>query len=156
MATSYPNRNSPVLRGKWLLDNILGMPPPPPPPNVPPLKESGADGKATVGSRADGRTPQKSCLRGLSFAMDPLGFALETLIRSGTGGRPAMVCRSTRQALCLMKPKFEGADGLGKVLSGRDGAAETFTTKMLITPWAARLSITTSDSSEDRKRCCHE
>src|SRR6202790_3573403 len=37
--TSYPNRTSPVLRGKWLLDNILGTPPPPPPPNVPALEE---------------------------------------------------------------------------------------------------------------------
>ena len=39
MVTSYPNRTSPVLRGKWLLDNILGTPPPPPPPNV-----AGAEG----------------------------------------------------------------------------------------------------------------
>ena len=38
--TSYPNRTSPVLRGKWILENILGTPPPPPPPNVPPLKEN--------------------------------------------------------------------------------------------------------------------
>src|SRR5207245_11053030 len=37
--TSYPNRTSPTLRGKWLLENILGSPPPPPPPNVPSLKE---------------------------------------------------------------------------------------------------------------------
>ena len=38
--TSYPNRTSPVERGKWILTNLLGVPPPPPPPNVPPLKES--------------------------------------------------------------------------------------------------------------------
>src|SRR5215510_4030657 len=37
--TSYPNRTSPTLRGKWLLENLLGSPPPPPPPNVPSLKE---------------------------------------------------------------------------------------------------------------------
>ena len=43
--TSYPNRTSPVLRGKWILENILGTPPPPPPPNVPPLKENGDGGK---------------------------------------------------------------------------------------------------------------
>src|SRR5438093_585327 len=42
--TSYPNRTSPVLRGKWILENILGTPPPPPPPNVPTLKENGEGG----------------------------------------------------------------------------------------------------------------
>ena len=39
MATSYANRTSPVVRGKWILDNVFGAPPPPPPPNVPLLKE---------------------------------------------------------------------------------------------------------------------
>ena len=43
--TSYANRTSPVLRGKWVLENMLGMPPPPPPPNVPPLKENDVGGK---------------------------------------------------------------------------------------------------------------
>ena len=42
--TSYPNRTSPVLRGRWLLENMLGAPPPAPPPDVPALKESGVDG----------------------------------------------------------------------------------------------------------------
>ena len=42
--TSYPNRTSPVLRGKWLLDNILGTPPPPPPPGVNTTLD-GADGR---------------------------------------------------------------------------------------------------------------
>ena len=44
--TSYPNRTSPVLRGRWLLDNILGAPPPPPPPDIPLLNEGGTDTKA--------------------------------------------------------------------------------------------------------------
>ena len=43
--TSYSNRTSPVIRGKWVLDNILGTPPPPPPPNVPALKERDDQGK---------------------------------------------------------------------------------------------------------------
>ena len=43
--TSYPNRTSPVERGKWIPTNLLGVPPQPPPPNVPPLPDSGADGK---------------------------------------------------------------------------------------------------------------
>src|SRR6185295_20403528 len=43
--TSYVDRTSPVLRGKWVLSNIVGSPPPPPPPNVPPLKDTVAAGK---------------------------------------------------------------------------------------------------------------
>ena len=43
--TSYANRTSPVLRGKWILENIVGTPPPPPPPNVPPLKDTDTNGR---------------------------------------------------------------------------------------------------------------
>ena len=43
--TSYPDRTSPVVRGKWILENLLGTPPPPPPPNVPALKDRNAAGK---------------------------------------------------------------------------------------------------------------
>ena len=77
MVTSYPNRTSPVLRGKWLLENILGSPPPDPPANVPPLDESTADGhpqsmrEAMVQHRAN--PVCASCHK----VMDPLGFALE-------------------------------------------------------------------------------
>src|SRR5262249_30168542 len=52
--TSYPNRTSPVLRGKWLLETILGTPPPPPPPDVPALKDKGESGQlATVRARLE-------------------------------------------------------------------------------------------------------
>src|SRR3990172_11341507 len=46
--TSYANRTSPVIRGKWLLENFLGAPPPPPPPVVPSLKENGEGAKPTT------------------------------------------------------------------------------------------------------------
>jgi mono/diheme cytochrome c family protein len=75
--TSYPNRTSPVLRGKWLLESILGAPPPPPPPNVPALPERGAGGKpATVRERLEEHRKNPSCASCHS-QMDPLGFALE-------------------------------------------------------------------------------
>ena len=74
--TSYPNRTSPVLRGKWILENVLGTPPPPPPPNVPSLEDS-AGTDALTGRKlleAHRRSPAcASCHR----VMDPLGFALE-------------------------------------------------------------------------------
>jgi mono/diheme cytochrome c family protein len=74
--TSYPNRTSPVQRGKWILTNLLGIPPTPPPPNVPALKENG-DGKPLslrermVQHRAD------AVCAGCHKVMDPIGFALE-------------------------------------------------------------------------------
>ena len=63
--TSYPNRTSPVLRGKWILENILGTPPPPPPPNVPPLKENEEGLETEIGPRTDGRASEESGLREL-------------------------------------------------------------------------------------------
>ena len=76
--TSYPNRTSPVLRGKWILENILGTPPPPPPPNVPALQENGEGGRSrsrcASGSKQHRANPAcATCHR----VMDPLGFALE-------------------------------------------------------------------------------
>ena len=75
--TSYPNRTSPVLRGKWILENVLGTPPPAPPPNVPALPEN-ENGQEAKSLRArlefHRRTPTcATCHR----VMDPLGLALE-------------------------------------------------------------------------------
>ena len=63
--TSYPNRTSPVERGKWILTNLLGVPPQPPPPNIPPLPEAGADGKVLLAARADGDASRQSGVRRL-------------------------------------------------------------------------------------------
>lgn len=75
--TSYPGRTSPVLRGKWLLDNLLGTPPPPPPPNVPilPDAESGEIPKSIRERLAQHRKDPicSTC----HTVIDPLGFALE-------------------------------------------------------------------------------
>src|SRR5262249_27223250 len=82
--TSYPTRTSPVLRGKWLLDNILGMPPPPPPPNVPPLSDKGANGRpASVRERLEAH-PENPVCSNCHAPMDPLGFALENFDAIGT------------------------------------------------------------------------
>jgi mono/diheme cytochrome c family protein len=75
--TSYPNRTSPVLRGKWVLENILGTPPPAPPADVPDIEENhpGAEARSLRARlEAHRRSPTcASCHR----VMDPLGFALE-------------------------------------------------------------------------------
>jgi mono/diheme cytochrome c family protein len=91
MATSYPKRTAPTLRGKWILENILGAPPPPPPPDIPALMETGAGGKAlTMREQMQQHTTNPSCSV-CHARMDPLGFALENydaigLWRSTDGG----------------------------------------------------------------------
>ncbi len=75
--TSYPHRTSPVVRGKWLLENLLGAPPPPPPPDVPGFPERGEGGRpATVRERLETHRANPVCAS-CHAPMDPLGFALE-------------------------------------------------------------------------------
>ena len=75
--TSYPNRTSPVERGKWILTNLLGVPPQPPPPNVPPLPDSGADGKVvSLRERMERHRASPVCA-GCHRVMDPIGFSME-------------------------------------------------------------------------------
>ena len=76
--TSYPNRTSPVERGKWILTNLLGVPPQPPPPDVPPLQETSADGRAlSLRERMERHRANPVCA-GCHKVMDPIGFALES------------------------------------------------------------------------------
>ena len=74
--TSYANRTSVVLRGKWVLENLLGAPPPPPPPNVPPLAESDRRAPTSLRERMEQHRASPVCASCHS-RMDPLGFALE-------------------------------------------------------------------------------
>ena len=74
--TSYNNRTSPVVRGKWLLENILGTPPPPPPPNVPLLKEDQGDHPTSMRARMEQHRRNPVCAN-CHAKLDPLGFALE-------------------------------------------------------------------------------
>ena len=73
---SYPNRTSPVLRGAWILDAILGTPPPPPPPGVPPLEAEHASKPATVRERLVAHRSNPVC-GSCHSRFDGLGFALE-------------------------------------------------------------------------------
>ena len=76
--TSYSTRTSPVVRGKWVLDNILGAPPPPPPPNVPSLMERDAQGTVlSVRAQLEQHRSNPACAT-CHRLMDPLGFALES------------------------------------------------------------------------------
>ena len=75
--TSYPNRTSPVQRGKWILSNLLGNPPQPPPPNVPELKDNAEGAKPlSLRERMEAHRTNPVCA-GCHKVMDPIGFALE-------------------------------------------------------------------------------
>jgi cytochrome c551/c552 len=75
--TSYPTRTSPVLRGKWILENITGTPTPAPPPNVPALKENDEGGQVTtVRERLEEHRKNPACAT-CHRVMDPLGFSLD-------------------------------------------------------------------------------
>jgi Protein of unknown function (DUF1592)/Protein of unknown function (DUF1588)/Protein of unknown function (DUF1585)/Protein of unknown function (DUF1587)/Protein of unknown function (DUF1595)/Planctomycete cytochrome C len=77
IVTSVATRTSPVQRGKWLLENIMGTPPNPPPAGVPPLKENATGGKPlTVRERMEQHRASPSCA-GCHKVLDPLGFALD-------------------------------------------------------------------------------
>ncbi len=75
--TSYPNRTSVVMRGKWILENLLGAAPPPPPPDIPDLKPKSHDGRLlTMREQLDMHRANAVCAS-CHARMDPLGFALE-------------------------------------------------------------------------------
>ena len=92
-ATSYANRTSVVLRGKWVLETLLGAPPPAPPPNVPALPES--DGQAVPTSLREKMEQHRAnpVCASCHASLDPLGFALENFDAIGRwretdGGAP--------------------------------------------------------------------
>jgi hypothetical protein len=84
MATSYANRTSPVLRGAWILDTLIGTPPTPPPPGVEQFKENEPGKKlATVRERLEEHRSLKTC-NACHGVIDPLGFALENYDVTGS------------------------------------------------------------------------
>jgi hypothetical protein len=131
-ATSYDNRTSPVTRGKWVLENLLGTPPPPPPPNVPFLKEQTAGDKVlTMRERMEQHRANPVCAS-CHKLMDPLGFALENFDgigkwRTAEGGTPI----DPSGALPDGTP-FQGPAELRQaLLTKREGFVTTVTEKLL-------------------------
>jgi hypothetical protein len=130
--TSYPNRTSPVVRGKWLLENMLGAPPPPPPPDVPPLKNVGEDNLPhSVRERMEAHRSNPGCAV-CHVRMDPLGFSLENFDALGkwrtvSDGAPIDASASLPDGT-----RFEGIAGLRTMLlSHREDFVRTFTERLL-------------------------
>jgi hypothetical protein len=76
LVTSSPNRTSPVIRGKWILENLLGSPPPLPPPDVPALEETPTTTAKSVRERIELHRKNPTCA-GCHKIMDPIGLSLE-------------------------------------------------------------------------------
>jgi hypothetical protein len=83
MVTSHTDRTSPVVRGKWILDNLLGAPPPPMPANVPPLDENPSGRVMTMRERMEEHRRNPVCAS-CHQIMDPIGFSLENFDAVGT------------------------------------------------------------------------
>ena len=118
MVTSYATRTSPVIRGKWVLENLLGTPPPPPPANVPALKDNTVSSSLSVRERLAEHRANPACA-GCHDRMDPVGFALENFDavgrwRESEEGRPVDATGGLPDG-----SRFEGVSGLERALLRR-------------------------------------
>jgi mono/diheme cytochrome c family protein len=134
MATSYPNRTSPVIRGKWILENVFGAPPPPPPPNVPELKDDRDPRKVLpMRERLAAHRANPACA-GCHAQMDQLGFALENFDAIGEWREIyASGAKVDASAQLPDGSKFNGPAELRKVLlSHSDEFLTTMTEKLMV------------------------
>ncbi len=130
--TSFPNRTSPVVRGKWLLENMLGMPPPAPPPDVPELPEN-EDGEAPRSMRARLEQHRRNPVCASCHAtMDPLGFALEPYDAIGRWRTTEHGLPVDARGALIDGTEIDGPSGLREMLVGRqDEFVRTVTEKLL-------------------------
>jgi hypothetical protein len=148
--TSYPNRTSVTLRGRWLLANLLGAPPPPPPPDVPALKEAGRDGQPKSLRKRMELHRQAAVCASCHQRMDPLGFSLENFDalgkwRTESDGAPIDAAASLPDGT-----RFEGIGGLRRLIeSHKEDFVRTFTEKLLA--YAIGRGIEPADSPAIRK-----
>jgi hypothetical protein len=130
--TSYSTRTSPVLRGKYLLSNILGSPPPPPPPNVEALPEpAGETARPTMRTRMEAHRKAAMCAS-CHARMDPLGFALENFDAIGRWRTTEGGSSIDSTGAFPDGTKINNAAEFREVLLGhRDEFVRTFTEKLL-------------------------
>jgi mono/diheme cytochrome c family protein len=130
--TSYPDRTSPVVRGKWILENLLGTPPPPPLPNVPPLRATDTSGIVLPMRQRMERHRSNPVCASCHAMMDPLGLSLENFDAIGRyrtlgeSSAPIDASGSSPDG-----KRFEGPDGLRGVLLQSDRFVSTLTEKMM-------------------------
>jgi hypothetical protein len=130
--SSYANRTSPVLRGKWILDNLLNTPPPDPPPDVPAIDEAAVGKTGTLRQQMEQHRSNPAC-RACHSRMDPMGFSMENFNAIGAwrdkdGEFPIDAVGTLPDGRT-----FDGASGLKTILKTEgDKFAEALTHKMLL------------------------
>jgi len=129
--SSYATRTSPVLRGKWILENILNAPPPDPPAGVPRLDEATVGAEAPLRQQLEAHRTQPSCAA-CHQKMDPLGFSLENFDAVGSWRDKDGQWEIDASAALPDGREFEGPDGLRAVLlEDRSAFVECVTEKLL-------------------------
>lgn len=133
LLTSHSTKTSPVLRGKWILDNLLNSPPPAPPANVPPLEEKAGDGrKLTAREQVERHRANPSCA-GCHDRIDPLGFALENYDVLGRWRSKDEGGLINASAKMLGGGEFTGPQGLRTMLLSRGEEFAHATVERLLT-----------------------
>ena len=145
-ATSYSHRTSPVLRGKWILENLLGTPPPPPPPDVPDLKDDDDAGQVlSMRDRMVQHRANPACAS-CHAMMDPLGLALENFDAVGRWrSRSEAWTPIDASGTMLDGTAFDGVDGLREALLRRSDVFVTTLTEKLLT-YALGRGLTPADA----------
>jgi hypothetical protein len=131
--TSYPNRTAPTIRGKWVLEQLLGTPPPPPPPNVPSLKDDNTTKILTMRERMEKHRANPACAV-CHKVMDPLGFALENFDGLGRWRETSGISDQPIDSSGLLPDgtRFDGPAGLREILLDKqDMFIDTFTERLL-------------------------
>jgi cytochrome c551/c552 len=130
--TSYPNRTSVTLRGRYLLTNLLGAPPPPPPPDVPVLKEAGADGQPRALRERMELHRRNAVCASCHQRMDPLGFSLENFDALGKWRTESDGARIDASASLPDGTRFAGIAGLRTMMASHpEDFVRTFTEKLM-------------------------
>ncbi len=133
MLTAYPDRTSPVLRGSWILDRILGTPPAQPPPNVGILKENTGPKPATLRQRLEQHATNPTC-HACHGVMDPLGFALENFDTVGEFRARDPVSHAPMDTAGTLPDgtHLSGPDDLRRALAARgDQFTQTLTERLM-------------------------
>jgi len=132
MVTSYPDRTAPVVRGFWVLESLLGMPPPPPPPNVPDLETKTEDGRLLSMRLQMERHRQNPACAVCHVRMDPLGFSLENFDAIGRYRAVSAGVPVDASAVFADGTPIDGVAGLKAfVLKHEDSYVHTFVSKLL-------------------------